>query len=263
MSDLLSSSEASLPVFRRRQLLGIGASGLSALALGSLLAGERARAAESAAADVPRNPFQGILDKPHHTARAKRIIYLFMATWFRGRQAVQKELLAGSLPLGMFLAEIERKPPVRVPGTAVFMTGNAEGTPGALLHNLKHNKVLHERVILLRFAVGDAPHVDPADRLQIEQLSLGFYRVTGFFGFMESPNIEHVLERCAAEGLELDPMKTTYFLGRETILATRRTGMARWRKQLFSFMARNAQQATAYFQLPPNRVVELGMQVEI
>jgi KUP system potassium uptake protein len=163
----------------------------------------------------------------------------------------------------MFLAELERKAPARVPGTAVFMSGNPEGTPGALLHNLKHNKVLHERIVILRFAVSDAPQVEPPDRVQIEELTLGFYRVTAFFGFMESPSIEAVLDSCAAQGLELEPMRTTYFLGRETILATRRTGMARWRKRLFGFMSRNAQQATAYFKLPPNRVVELGMQVEI
>ncbi|MBX3744987.1 MAG: potassium transporter Kup [Verrucomicrobiae bacterium] len=194
---------------------------------------------------------------------AATMMYLVMATWFRGRKAVQKELFSGALPLGMFLAEMGRKTPLRVPGTAVFMTSNPEGTPGALLHNLKHNKVLHERVILLRFAVGDAPLVDPEDRVQIEELSLGFYRVTAFFGFMESPDLPQVLAACDEEGLELDPMKTTFFLGRETILATRKSGMAPWRKRIFALMSRNAQQATTYFQIPPNRVVELGMQVEI
>jgi len=191
------------------------------------------------------------------------LVYLLMATWFRGRRAVQKELVAGSLPLGMFLAEIERKPPARVAGTAVFLTGNAESTPGSLLHNLKHNKILHEKIIILRFAVSDAPSIDDAERLQVEELPLGFYRVTAFFGFMESPSLDRIQPLCANEGLDLDPMKTTYFLGRETILATRKPGMARWRKQLFALLSRNAQQATAYFRLPPNRVVELGMQVEI
>ena len=191
------------------------------------------------------------------------LVYLVMATWFRGRRAVQKELVAGSLPLGMFLAEIERKSPARIPGTAVFLTGNPESTPGALLHNLKHNKILHERIVILRFAVADAPYVDPEERLQIEELTLGFYRVTAFFGFMESPPLDTILTLCADKALELDPMKTTYFLGRETILATHKPGMARWRKRLFALLSRNAQQATAYFRLPPNRVVELGMQVEI
>lgn len=191
------------------------------------------------------------------------LIYLCMGTWFRGRKAVQRQLLQGSLPLGVFLAELERRPADRVPGTAVFMTVNSEGTPDALLHNLKHNKVLHERVVVLRFAVGEAPYVDPAERVQIERLSGGFFRVTGFFGFRETPDLEAVRAGCAEEGLDLDPMKTTYFLGRETILATSRPGLARWRKHLFGFMARNSQQATAFFRLPPNRVVELGMQVEI
>ncbi|MBL9135139.1 MAG: potassium transporter Kup [Verrucomicrobiales bacterium] len=191
------------------------------------------------------------------------LIYLCMATWFRGRRAVQKELLNGSLPLGMFLNEVERHPPARVAGTAVFLSSNPQGTPGALLHNLKHNKVLHERVVILRFAVAEAPYVEAADRVQIEGLSQGFFRVTGYFGFMESPDLDAVRDACGREGLELDVMKTTYFLGRETILPTSRPGMARWRKRLFGFMARNAQQATGFFKLPPNRVVELGMQVEI
>jgi KUP system potassium uptake protein len=191
------------------------------------------------------------------------LIYLCMATWFRGRKAVQKQLVAGSLPLGVFLSELERKTPTRVAGTAVFMAGNPEGTPGALLHNLKHNKVLHDTVLILRFAVAEAPYVERAARVQIEDLPLKFYRVTAFFGFMESPDLEIVRQALAREGLELDPMKTTFFLGRETILPTHKPGMAYWRKHLFGFMARNAQQATAYFKLPPNRVVELGMQVEL
>lgn len=194
---------------------------------------------------------------------AGAIVYLLMATWFRGRRAVHKELVASSFPLGMFLAEVERKPPVRVGGTAVFLTGNPESTPGALLHNLKHNKVLHERIVILRFAVSDAPTIEDAERLQIELLPLGFYRVTAFFGFMESPTLDHILPLCAQDGLDIDPMKTTYFLGRETILATHKPGMAHWRKRLFAFLSRNAQQASVYFHLPPNRVVELGMQIEI
>ncbi len=194
---------------------------------------------------------------------AGALVYLLMATWFRGRRAVHKELVASSFPLGMFLSEIERKPPTRVSGTAVFLTGNPESTPGALLHNLKHNKILHERIVILRFAVSDTPFVEPEDRLQIEQLPLGFFRVTAFFGFMESPTIHDVLPNCADKGLDLDPMRTTYFLGRETIIATGKPGMARWRKRLFALLSRNAQQAPVYFHLPPNRVVELGMQIEI
>ncbi len=191
------------------------------------------------------------------------LIYICMATWFRGRREVQRQLFESSLPLGMFIAELERRPKPRVAGTAIFLTGNPQGTPGALLHNLKHNKVLHERVVILRFAVVESPTVESDERVQIEQLPLGFYRVTAFFGFMESPDLDVAQAACESEGLDWDPMKTTFFLGRETIVPTSRPGMARWRKYLFGFMSRNAQQATAFFRLPPNRVVELGMQVEI
>lgn len=192
------------------------------------------------------------------------LIYLCMATWFRGRRAVQKQLQSATMPLGMFLSDLERRPPERVPGNAVFMTSAAEGTPNALLHNLKHNKILHERVVLLRFATSNSPVVDPSERMQIEVLPLGFYRVTAFFGFMESPDLDIVRSGCAAGGLELEPMRTTYFLGRESIMATARPGvMACWRKRFFALMARNAQQATAYFHLPPNRVVEMGILVEL
>ncbi|MCC6234771.1 MAG: potassium transporter Kup [Verrucomicrobiales bacterium] len=191
------------------------------------------------------------------------LVYLAMATWFRGRRAVLDHLLAGALPLTEFIRDLQRKPPTRVAGTAVFLTGNPDATPGALLHNLKHNKVLHEAVVILRFAVGDFPYTRPEDRIRIEKLPIAFYRVTASFGFMEFPDLDIVREYCAREGLAMDPMRTTYFLGRETILPTRRPGMARWRKFLFAFMSRNAQQATAFFRIPPNRVVELGMQVEI
>jgi KUP system potassium uptake protein len=191
------------------------------------------------------------------------LVHLAMTTWHRGRELVRARVSAGTLPLGMFLESMNRKAPVRVPGTAVFMTGNPAGTPGALLHNLKHNKVLHERTVILRLAVAEGPYVEPAERVQFENLGHGFYRVTGFFGFMEAQDLDEVRRACAAEGLELDPMQTTYFLGRETILPSARPGMARWRERLFAFMSRNATQATQFFRLPPNRVVELGMQVEV
>ncbi|MFN0068935.1 MAG: potassium transporter Kup [Limisphaerales bacterium] len=191
------------------------------------------------------------------------ILYVCMATWYRGRGLVRDRVQAGALPLGMFLESMQRKPPVRVPGTAVFMTGNAEGTPGSLLHNLKHNKVLHERTVILRFATADSPYVVPEERVQVEQLPAGFFRVTGFFGFMEQPDMIEVRRACEVEGLTFQPMETTFFLGRETILPSARPGMSRWRQRLFSFMSRNATQATTFFQLPPNRVVELGMQVEV
>jgi KUP system potassium uptake protein len=189
--------------------------------------------------------------------------YTLMSTWKRGRQLVYEKLSQGSIPMDLFLEDVKMNPPVRVRGTAVFLCGNATGTPQALLHNLKHNKVLHQRTILLHIATADAAHVPADKRLQVTPMSEGFYAVTANFGFMEEPNVEHILTRCAEHGLEFKPMETTFFLGRETILPTKGAPMAFWRERLFAFMSRNAQQATAFFRLPANRVVELGMQVEI
>lgn len=189
--------------------------------------------------------------------------YLLMSTWKRGRQLVYDKLSKGSLPLDLFLLDVEHNPPVRVKGTAVFLCGNSAGTPQALLHNLKHNKILHERTVLLHIATEDAAHVRSQDRLQVVPLKHGFYQVTAHYGFMEEPNVEHILKRCEAFDLVFNPMDTTFFLGRETILPAKGAGMPFWRERLFAFMSRNAQQATAFFRLPANRVVELGMQVEI
>jgi KUP system potassium uptake protein len=150
-----------------------------------------------------------------------------------------------------------------VKGTAIFMSGNPRGTPLALLHNLKHNQVLHERVILLTITTAETPHVPVNQRLRVESLPEQFYRVVASFGFMEQPAIGDVLEGCKAHKLFIDAEAATYFLSRETILATHRPGMALWRERLFAFMSRNAQPATAFFGLPANRVVELGMQVEM
>ncbi len=191
------------------------------------------------------------------------IAYLLMSTWKRGRQLVYEKLSQGSLPLDLFLEDVKCNPPVRVKGTAVFLCGNSAGTPQALLHNLKHNKVLHDRTVLLHIATAEAAHVPSSKRLNVTHLNQGFYQVTAHYGFMEEPNVEQILVRCAEHGLEFKPMETTFFLGRETILPTRGAKMAFWRERLFAFMCRNAQQATAFFRLPANRVVELGMQVEI
>src|SRR4030095_4272468 len=151
----------------------------------------------------------------------------------------------------------------RVPGTAVYLAGNSDGTPLALLHNLKHNKVLHQRVIFLTVVIEEYSHVPLADRVEVEKLDGGFWRVRGRYGFMEEPHVPEVLGRCALHGLEFKATDTTFFVSRETIIPSKRSGMALWRERLFAVMARNAQSATTYFHLPPNRVVELGMQVEI
>jgi KUP system potassium uptake protein len=172
-------------------------------------------------------------------------------------------LAATSFPLEDFLAEIARKEPLRVKGTAIYMAGNPKGTPLAILHNLKHNRVLHERVVILTILAAQIPHVSPANRVEIVPLVAGFYRVIARFGFMEDPTMPEVLLRCREQGFELDPMQTTFFLSRETILPTTARGWRGRRDRLFAILSRNAQPATAFFHLPANRVVELGMQVEL
>jgi KUP system potassium uptake protein len=150
-----------------------------------------------------------------------------------------------------------------VPGTAVFMTGNLSGTPPTLLHNLEHNHILHERVILLTVVTNDVPHVDAADRIQVEPLGQGFFRCTLHYGFMEEPDVPEALAHLVEHGIPLEMEQVTYFLGVETLLSTERKGMARWRERLFAVMSRNAQRATTFFRIPPERVVELGIQIEL
>ena len=191
------------------------------------------------------------------------MIFTFMTTWKKGRALLGQRLSASSFPVDLFMADIAQNAPHRVPGTSVFMSGNADGTPLALLHNLKHNKVLHERVVLLTISTADAPHADPEDRVKVEKLKDGFYRVRAFYGFMEEPSVPEVLAECKEQGLEFKYEDTTFFLSRETIIPSDNPGMWLWREKLFAYMSRNAQRATAFFKLPANRVVELGMQIEI
>jgi KUP system potassium uptake protein len=190
-------------------------------------------------------------------------VFTLMSTWKTGRHVLGKRLAASTLPLKLFLEDIERQSPHRVSGTAVFLYGNAEGTPLALLHNLKHNKVLHKRNVILTVMTDEVPHVRTAHRTQVELLTEGFYRVTAHYGFMDDPDIPEVLDSCREHGLDISPQQITYFLSRETIIPTNRPGMVLWRERLFRLMAQNSQSATAFFHLPANRVVELGMQVEI
>jgi KUP system potassium uptake protein len=190
-------------------------------------------------------------------------IFTLMSTWKSGRALLGERLKASSLPIDLFLEDVANTPIHRVTGTAIFLAGNAEGTPLALLHNLKHNKVLHERVVILTIATADAPHVDEEDRVRVEKLREGFYRVRGFYGFMEEPSVPDVLAVCREQGLDCKYEETTFFLSRETIIPSDKPGMWLWRERLFAYMSRNAQRATAFFRLPANRVVELGMQIEI
>jgi KUP system potassium uptake protein len=191
------------------------------------------------------------------------VLYLLLSTWKKGRGLLASRLRERLYPFDRFMQDITGQPPHRVPGTAVFMTSNLIGTPPTLLHNLEHNQVLHELVVLLTVVTSDAPHVEDDARLTVETLGQGFYRLTLRYGFMEDPDVPAALERAAMQGLPLDAAKTTFFLGVETLLATEREGMARWRERLFAVMSRNAVRATSFFRIPPERVVELGMQIEL
>jgi KUP system potassium uptake protein len=191
-------------------------------------------------------------------------IFTLMTTWKRGRRAVAALLLSNAKPIDEFLADIDRDPPVRVAGTAVFMSGSSAGTPSALTHNLKHNHVLHEQIVLLTAKTEQTPRVEPKDRVHVEPLKNGFWRVTVKFGFMEEPDVPTALEHITDRRLRIDPQAVTYFLGRETLIARKKVpNMALWREKLFVTMSRNAMNATNYFNLPPERVVELGAQLEI
>jgi len=190
-------------------------------------------------------------------------VYLLMTTWKRGRDILGARLRERAYPFAQFLKDIAARPPIRVPGTAVFMTGSPAGTPITLLHNLEHNKVLHEKVVLLTVTTADIPQVPADDRVSVEPLGENFFRVTLVYGFIEEPNVPAALAEAREQGLRIDPKTTTYFLGRETLLATRRPGMAVWRERLFVLMSRNAMRATAFFRIPSDRVVELGLQLEL
>jgi KUP system potassium uptake protein len=189
------------------------------------------------------------------------VIFAGMSTWNLGRHRLAQRLRETALSLPKFLEDVAARPPARVPGTAVFMCGNAEVTPGALLHNLKHNKVVHERVLILTVRTESTPFVEQADRYRLNDHGHGFYSVAVHFGFKDKPDIPGVLG--AVAGFDFRPMETSYFLGRETVLLGRTPGMAAWRRRIFIWLSRNSLSAAAFFSLPPNRVVELGMQVEI
>ena len=190
-------------------------------------------------------------------------LFTLMTTWKTGRQIVAQRITARAVPLEDFIARVAERPPTRVPGAAVFMTAQPRGTPPALAHNLRHNKVLHQHVITLLVTTLPVPHVPVEQRITVRQLGHGVSDVVVRYGFMEDPNIPEALALARAGGLELDDNDVTYFLGRETLLVTKAPGMAMWRERLFVLMARNAVRATAFFRLPPERVVELGVQVEL
>ncbi|GAA0253714.1 potassium transporter Kup [Rhodanobacter caeni] len=191
-------------------------------------------------------------------------IFTMMTTWRRGRELVVREIKQSGLALAPFIENIAEHPPLRVPGTAVFLTANQNAVPHALLHNLKHNKVLHERNVLLTVEILETPVAEVSERVQITAMGSDFHGLELRFGFAEDPNVPLALSQCGREGLSFDMMDTTFFLSRENVVAdVRRPGMALWRDKLFVILSRNALPATAFFQIPGNRLIELGAQVEI
>ena len=205
-------------------------------------------------------------------------VYVLMTTWNRGRARLQAIVRENTLQMDLFLSDVVRRKPPRVPGTAVFLTSDVSGAPPVLLHHLKHNKVLHERVILMSVVTEEIPSVDEDDRVECSELGEGFFKVIAHYGFMESPDIPRALAelgKASGDGrpVAIKALETSFFLGRETLIATRNTPahvpvpdaigrMSMWRKRLFILMTRNARSATAFFGLPPNRVVELGAQIQ-
>jgi KUP system potassium uptake protein len=195
---------------------------------------------------------------------AGAFIFTMFTTWKRGRRALGERLRAAALPLEPFVQDLASHQLVRVPGTAVFMSGNPDSVPPALLHHFKHNKSLHERVVLLSIITEHVPGIRRRERVECRDLGQGIYHVVAHYGFMQSPRVPDVLRQFRRlTGLEVGLMETSFYLGRETLIATGRSGMWRWRAALFSFLSRNSHSATEFFGLPPGRVVELGMQIEI
>jgi KUP system potassium uptake protein len=189
--------------------------------------------------------------------------FTLMSTWKRGRGVLRERLEETGLPLELFLPDLETNKLPRVPGTAVFLAGDPSGTPLALLHNVKHNKVVHELNVLLTLVTDDVPYVPEPERATVKPLGQGFFRVVAHHGFMDMPDVPMLLRQVRSAALPIDLERTSYFLGRERLIPTGRSGMAGWREWLFSVMSQNAQSATTYFRIPPNQVVELGAQVEL
>ncbi len=189
------------------------------------------------------------------------LAFAVMSTWQRGRRVLRERLEETALPLDHFLPDLETSKLPRVPGTAVFLTADPRGTPLALLHNIRHNKVVHAQTLFLTLVTEDVPYAPDAERVSVKPLGPGFFRVVAHYGFMEVPNVPELLEKMRSRGLSIDLGETSYFLGREKLIASGSSGMGRWRELLFAFLSQNAHRATTYFRIPPDRVVELGAQV--
>ncbi|MGL5631734.1 MAG: potassium transporter Kup, partial [Azovibrio sp.] len=191
------------------------------------------------------------------------ITFLLTSTWKRGRQLLAQRLKEQAIPLDGFVENLETYPPTRIPGTAIFLNSTTEGVPHALLHNLKHNKVLHERVVIMTIKIKETPWVASKNRVTITQLSESFWQIIGHYGYKEQPNVKQLLKACSKKNFKTELMDTSFFLSYETIISTRRPGMVLWREKLFIWMNKNALRATDFFHVPTNRVLELGAQIEI
>ena len=190
-------------------------------------------------------------------------LFTMMLTWKRGRELVFENLQKHAIPLEDFLASLFISPPVRVPGTAIFLRGESDGVPHAMLHNLSHNKVLHERVVFLTVVMQEVPYVPEADQVRIEILGNECYQMNVTYGFKNVPDIPAALYLAQDQGLEFEMMETSFFIARQTVVANPVRGMALWREHIFVAMSRHARGAADYYQIPSNRVIELGTKVEI
>lgn len=224
---------------------------------------------------IPVIALLGIVDTAYFAANLTKIpdggwfplligllAFTMLTTWARGRYLMQQRLKEAAMPIEIFIKSAARTA-TRVPGTAVFMTSAASGVPPALLHNLKHNKVLHERIILLTVVIDEVPFVDLEDRIEVIDLGSNFFRMVLRYGFMQQPDVPAALKLVETCGPQIRMMDTSFFLARQTLLPSERPEMALWREKLFAWMLRNAESAMEFFRLPTNRVVELGSQVEI
>ncbi len=191
------------------------------------------------------------------------VVFTVMTTWRSGRDALANAREMRSLSLDLFLADVAATKPVRVPGTAVVLSGTPEGVPVVLLHHFKHNRTLHEKVLMLSVETERRPRVSEGFRIRVEELGHGFFRLSARVGYMQDPDVPALLREASASGLVIDTAQASYFLGRESLLTSGPAKLAGWRKSLFAFLSRNARPATQYFGLPPNRVIELGAQVEL
>lgn len=191
------------------------------------------------------------------------LVFTAMTTWRKGREILRERIAERSIGLDDLDAWLEKEAPVRVPGTAVYLTAHPSAVPHALIDNVRHNRSIHENVLLLSVLFARSAHIPVSQRLEVQELCGGVKRIIGHYGFVESPDVPSLLRLAIAEEIDVDPDDVTYVLGRETLLPSHREGMAAWRESLFSFMSRNAQRAGAFFRIPSQRVLEVGTQIDL